>query len=111
MELLEQAIALAEREMLLMEGDSMEGLEESVTLREGLLEKAWEQRAGCDERLYAEKLAELQTLQRELELKAETLRLKLREVMKAEKEMDAVLSRYGNSGGKQKRPYFFSKLS
>ncbi len=111
LKLLDQAIALAERELNLLEGEEADGLEESAAKREGLLEQAWEKRAECDEQLYAAKLARLQEMQRCLDERANALRQELQNTMKQEKEMDAGLQGYGLLGRKKRDPYFFSKQS
>ncbi|MDR2051722.1 MAG: hypothetical protein LBQ63_08135 [Deltaproteobacteria bacterium] len=71
--LLEQVSRLAEKELHILESEGLEGLEENSARRGDLIRRAWLEKSGCSEQEFVSRLMIIQSLQRALQKRAETL--------------------------------------
>ena len=114
LQLLDRAIALAEREFILLEQEDCAGLEESVESRLGLIEQAWEARQGCvgaDQETMLAKLKKLKGMQDNLEQLAVRRHAETRDELKSRKQASRAISGYGHKVRRTLQPMMITKSS
>ncbi|MDR2892118.1 MAG: hypothetical protein LBV80_03390 [Deltaproteobacteria bacterium] len=114
LQLLDQAIALAEREFLLLEQEDCADLKESAQSRQELIEKAWEAKSGCtdaDLEAMLDKLRKLKALQDNLEALATRRHAQTRDELNNRRQASRALSSYGHKLRRTLQPMMITKNS
>lgn len=109
--LLEQAIALAEGELALVETDEAEGLAQSAKQRAVLLTQAIEGRDGCDADAMLAAMQRLRDLQEKLSARASARFEEDRESLRLYRSTSKMLSGYNNARNIKRGPRVFTKFS
>lgn len=111
--LLEDVVRLTEEEFGLLELEDAEGLTESAARRGELLREAWEEKAGCDQDLFADLLGRIQELQYQLDALAREKLAETRDALNERKKSQAAILGYCKIGAGYGRPrhQIFTKFS
>ena len=109
--LLDEAIALARLEELALAEEDLDKAEELANQRAELLCDAWRMREGYVENVLVEHLRKLQTMQEQLQNRAESLRAKLAGQISTERKQAKYLNGYYHVTAQAQKAFYFDKRS
>ncbi|MCL1915977.1 MAG: hypothetical protein FWG17_04645 [Desulfovibrionaceae bacterium] len=113
LQFLDEALRIAEEELLLLNQDDLDGLEDSAKARSELVQRAWMEKDGCDQIVLTCKLTAMQSLQHRLQQKAEHLISETRSALNQDKKNQRGILGYCRTGlgGSENEPRMFRKFS